>query len=111
MEGGGLIREARRRAGITQRQLARRLGTSQPVIARWERGHRSPDYDVVKNAVLVCGFELRATLVERDLQDEATLDYSLSLTPLERLRNNQAMLDFEAIARKAGRAIQSGGTQ
>lgn len=110
MNGGELIREARRRAGITQRQLARRLGTSQPVVARWERGHRSPDYDVVRHAVLMCGFELRPTLVERDLQDEATLDYSLSLTPLERLRNNQAMLDFEAIARRAHPAIESGGS-
>src|SRR5688500_16561064 len=106
MDGGGLIREARRRAGVTQRQLARRLGTSQPVVARWERGHRSPDYDVVRDAVLMCGFELRPTLVERDLQEEATLSYSLSLTPLQRLRNNQAMLDFEAIARNARRAIE-----
>lgn len=111
MDGGELIRKARRRAGITQRQLARRLGTSQPVIARWERGHRSPDYDVVRRAVLMCGFELRPTLVERDLQDEATLDYSLSLTPLERLRNNQAMLDFEAIARNPRRSTESGGAQ
>jgi transcriptional regulator with XRE-family HTH domain len=111
MDGGELIREARRRAGITQRQLARRLGTSQPVIARWERGHRSPDYDVVRGAVLVCGFELRSTLVERDLQDEATLDYSLGLTPLERLRSNQAMLDLEAIARNASRSAEIGGPE
>ena len=111
MNGGELIREARRRAGITQRQLARRLNTSQPVVARWERGHRSPDYDIVRRAVRMCGFELRSTLVERDLQDEATIDYSLRLTPLERLRHNQAMLDFEALARKARRTIEPGGLQ
>ena len=110
MNGGELIREARKRAGITQRQLARRLGTSQPVVARWERGHRSPDYDVVRDAVLMCGFELRPTLVERDLQSEATIDYSVRLTPLERLRHNQAMLDFEAMARRAVPAVRSGGS-
>lgn len=57
----------------------------------------------------MCGFELRSTLVQRDLQDEATLDYSLSQTPLDRLRNNQAMLDFEVIARNARRSTESGG--
>jgi transcriptional regulator with XRE-family HTH domain len=111
MDGGELIYEARRRAGITQRQLARRLGTSQPVVARWERGRRSPDYDVVRKALLMCGFELRPMLVERDLQEEATLSYSLGLTPLQRLRSNQAMLDFEAIVRNAKPAIESGGAQ
>jgi DNA-binding transcriptional regulator YiaG len=34
-----LIVEARRRAGLSQRELALRLGKRQAEIARWERGH------------------------------------------------------------------------
>lgn len=108
MRGGDLIREARKRAGVTQRQLARRLGTSQPVIARWESGQRSPDYDVVRDAVRACGFDLETALVERDLQEEAMLDYSMSLTPKERLQANQSMLDFEAKIRKSERGLSKG---
>lgn len=101
MNGGDLIREARRRAGITQRQLARRLGTSQPVVARWERGRRSPDYDTVSVAVRACGFVLRPELVPLDLQEEALLNRWLAMSPRERLEANQAMIDLEKLARHA----------
>jgi transcriptional regulator with XRE-family HTH domain len=36
------LREARRSAGLTQRELAERLGVDQAVIARWETGVREP---------------------------------------------------------------------
>ena len=39
---GDLIREARERAGMTQAELARRLGTDQPSVSRWEQGKRTP---------------------------------------------------------------------
>ena len=35
-----LLREARSRAGLSQRALARRAGTTQSVVARIEAGHR-----------------------------------------------------------------------
>ena len=37
MTAGELLREARRRAGLTQREVAARAGTSQPAIAAIER--------------------------------------------------------------------------
>ena len=101
MTGGDLIREARTRAGLTQRQLARRLGTSQPVVARWERGRRSPDYDVVRVAAKACGFELKPELVPLDLQLESLLDFMLALSPAERLRSNERALELETWARGA----------
>ena len=39
---GSAVRAARRRAGLSQVELARRAGTSQPSIARLERGMVSP---------------------------------------------------------------------
>ena len=38
---------ARRRAGCSQRELARRVGTSNPQIAKWEAGLNSPTLDSV----------------------------------------------------------------
>jgi transcriptional regulator with XRE-family HTH domain len=58
---GALRREivaARRRAGLTQAQLARRMGTTQSVIARLEYGGRSPTFKTLKKLAEVTGSRL-----------------------------------------------------
>lgn len=62
MKGGELIREARLRAGLTQAEVARRLGTGQSVIARWESGRRSPTFETVVRAIGACGFDLGVSI-------------------------------------------------
>ncbi|MBA2730429.1 MAG: helix-turn-helix transcriptional regulator [Euzebyaceae bacterium] len=39
---GWLLRQARRRAGLTQVEIARRAGTSQPTLSAHKRGRRHP---------------------------------------------------------------------
>lgn len=56
--GGALIREARRRAGLTQAELAARAGTAQPAIARSEAGRTATSLDDVLRLVRLCGFDL-----------------------------------------------------
>ena len=59
---GVLIREARERAGLTQADVARRAGTSQPAIARYEAGLARPRLETAQRCVEACGFELRIEL-------------------------------------------------
>ena len=40
--GGGHIRALRRHLGLTQRELAGRLGTRQQTISEWEKGMYQP---------------------------------------------------------------------
>ena len=40
-----MLRMARRRAGLSQRELARRAGVPQPTVSRIERGQMSPSLD------------------------------------------------------------------
>ncbi len=55
---GQLVSSARRRAGLTQRALAARAGTSQAAIARYESGRHVPDLRTLTRLVAACGLEL-----------------------------------------------------
>jgi hypothetical protein len=66
MDAGQLVREARLRAGLTQRQLAARVGTSQPLVARIEAGRVRPSFERVLQLVRACGFDLDVHVVPLD---------------------------------------------
>ena len=85
MRGGELIREARRRAGITQQELAERLGTTQSVVTRWETGARSPSFETVVRAVRACGLELGVRVVTPDPDHDLFIRENLRLPTAERL--------------------------
>lgn len=68
--GGDLVREARRRADLTQRELAERAGTTQSAIARLESGRTSPSFLQVQELLRACGFRL---LVQLDPYDDSDL--------------------------------------
>ena len=80
-----LIVEARRRAGITQRELARRLGTHQPVVARWEGGKTEPDFRTVVRVVRACGLDLNVSLSVSDDHDLTLIRREMKVLPHERL--------------------------
>jgi transcriptional regulator with XRE-family HTH domain len=54
-----LLKDAREHAGLSQRELARRAGTSQAMVARIERGQQSPSLATLERLVRACGRELR----------------------------------------------------
>lgn len=54
-----LLKAAREGAGLSQRELAQRAGTSQAMVARIERGHQSPSVATLERLVRACGLELR----------------------------------------------------
>lgn len=54
-----LLKDAREGAGLSQRELAHRAGTSQAMVARIERGQQSPSLATLERLVRACGRELR----------------------------------------------------
>lgn len=53
-----MLRDARRRAGLTQAVLAERARTSQPVVSAYERGHREPTVPTLQRLVAATGARL-----------------------------------------------------
>lgn len=59
----GLVREARRRAGLTQTQLAARAGITQSVVSAYESGRREPSLPALLRLIAATGHSLEGTLV------------------------------------------------
>jgi len=58
-----LIRRARARAGFSQAELARRAGTSQPALARYETGETLPTLPTLERLLSACGRRLQVRAV------------------------------------------------
>lgn len=48
----------RNKAGLTQEQVAKKLGTQKSNISRLERGSSNPSWKTLQNYAHACGFEL-----------------------------------------------------
>ena len=86
LPGGHLVVEARRRAGLSQKALAQRMGTSQSLIARWEQGKVSPRYESVVRAVRACGLDLSVGIYNYDHEADILIQERLALSIDERAR-------------------------
>ena len=83
---GALIRQSREAEGITQASLARRLGITQPAIARLEAAGDEVTVATLQRALNAMG---RALVLRVEKQkssvDETLLHGTLELTPAQRL--------------------------
>ena len=91
---GDLLRDARRRHGISQAQLATRAGTTQSAISRIESDRVSPSVETLRRLLhllgedLVLGIEGRNSGIDRTLIQER-----FKLTPAERIEYGTAFAD------------------
>jgi predicted nucleotidyltransferase/DNA-binding XRE family transcriptional regulator len=63
VDSAELLVEARRGAGLTQAELARRAGTSQAMVARYETGVASPTVRTLRRLLRAAGRELELSSV------------------------------------------------
>jgi transcriptional regulator with XRE-family HTH domain len=66
MNTGALLVEARQRAGLSRRELARRAGTSQATLSAYEHERVNPSVQVLERVLRAAGFVLEASLVSAD---------------------------------------------
>ena len=63
--------DVRNRAGLTQAQLARKMGTTQPVVARLESGRTRPSMRSLERLAEATGSRSRISFVPRDAKRRA----------------------------------------
>ena len=86
MTAASRVNQARRAAGISQRELSRRTGVPQSAIARIERGQQVPRADTLDRLLQACGFELRLGPIRGGGVDRSQIREWLDMSPAERLR-------------------------
>lgn len=87
MSPAALIADARRSAGLTQAQLAERIGVTQPVIARLEAPGSNPRMQTVERLLRATGrrLEWRVAPAGPAAVDESQIAERLRLSPAQRL--------------------------
>lgn len=104
-----LTAEARAAAGLTQAQLAERMGTTQSVIARLESSRANPRVDTLERAIAATGHALDATLrPASQTVDETLIAANLRVEPGERLRRFAAA--YRSVGDLARKARAEGGS-
>lgn len=107
--GADLVLQARRRAALTQRELAERAGTTQSSIARWEAGRSEPSFATVVRLLRLCGFVLDVHLEPYDdaLRDDwSQAQRSLALTPQAR---QDGLVRFVEAMERGRRSFRAAG--
>jgi transcriptional regulator with XRE-family HTH domain len=92
---GQLLREARRRHGVSQARLAIRAGTTQSAISRIERDQVSPTVETLRSLLHLMGEDLKLATVPRDFGiDRTQVIARRRSTPDERADYATEMADF-----------------
>lgn len=83
---GQLLRETRRRRGVSQRRLAIRAGTTQSAISRIENDQLSPTVETLRSLIHMLGEDLVLSASPRDWGiDRTQVRERLRLAPEERV--------------------------
>jgi transcriptional regulator with XRE-family HTH domain len=95
MVSPGLLVEARRRAGLSQRGLAARAGVGRQQIARYERGRVTPSLERLRQLIAACELELTFGLARADASYDEAIARMLALSPAQRLA--RGLRDAESV--------------
>ena len=105
MNAARMLSQARRRAGLTQRGLARRAAVPQPAIARIERGHVSPTVSTLDRLLRATGHVAELAPLEGVGVDRSLIRDALGRTAEERVVSageaGRRLQAFRAVTRAA----------
>ena len=89
-----LLKSCRKSAGLTQAELARLTGTTQPVIARLEREGSNPRLTTLKKMIAATGHTLELGTSAASGIDEAAIATDLRASPNDRLSRFEELYEF-----------------
>jgi transcriptional regulator with XRE-family HTH domain len=99
------VRSLRLQAGLTQEEMAARAGTSQPTIAAYEAGVKSPTLATLKRMAAALGFDMAVSFMpELTREDRRSLAYHESVAAALRKDPEAGLSLARRYLERAGRA-------
>jgi transcriptional regulator with XRE-family HTH domain len=107
MNAGRALRRARKRAGLSQRELAARAGVSPSTVARIELGEIEPRVTTLDLLLRSAGARLEVVDAQESGVDRSLIRDQLQLSPRARIENAATAAEFArrltAARRESGR--------
>lgn len=98
------IAKLRERRGLTQDELAARLGISRAALSHYETGRRQPDYDTLKK--IACFFNVSIDyLLDQEQQDIRRFVDSLELSDEKILEQFDLTIDGQKLTAEEARSF------
>jgi transcriptional regulator with XRE-family HTH domain len=104
-----LLVQARRAAGLSQRELATRAGVAQQEIARYERGRVTPSLERLRALIGACGLELTVGLARADTSYDEQIALALATGPAKRLE--RAVRDAQPLRAARARGARASAAE
>ena len=108
MSISSIVREARRRAGLTQAELAERAGVPKSTVGRIESGARTPSTVMVERLVRASGLSVSVSLSDPDPGTDSMFERTLRRSPAERFADATRVARFVLRGRRQVAAASDG---
>lgn len=86
MRSGDIVKALRAR-GLTQEELARRVGVARETLSRWESGAQQPSFESLARLATAAGARLDVRLDPAEPEMIALAEDQLEMAPLQRLKS------------------------
>ena len=103
MDMGVVIKKYRKEAGMTQEEMANRLGVTTPAVNKWENGNSKPDIELLAPIARLLDisldtlFSFREKLSDAEIEEIIREDYSRRRGKSKKHMRNMKMLFFPVL--------------
>lgn len=87
------LKEIRKKRGLSQNDVATRLGCSANVYSRYERGERQPSIDILKDLSDIFGVSVDYIIGNHEIESASLSKYELELIKEARIADERARQD------------------
>ncbi len=100
---GEKIKNARKQAGLSQEQLAEKVGVSRSAVAKWESNNGLPDIDNLKNLSYLLGVTIDYLVKDGETADDIIVEKSADESNGEVKKNDDDIAVSEGIDRNGAK--------